>query len=425
MVSYSKFESERFFVETMTRILRNRSEYKVLYINISKLKPKNRHPRFVRIVARMFDNMVAVADGTMFVFNNGDIAILGKNITEKLVDEATEKLRSGLITDPIWVNQGAEKLVQLYNSNDFDVLMGYANELILSGNDSDMPQDSAPIDAGQIEAVKNHLDTMDLVDLVKHQSVIRIDSSNKFTKLFEEFFVAVKDLSTRFDRNIDLTANKWLFLYLTQTLDKKTMASFAFSELHNHNTQVSVNLNLSSLFTPEFEKFADLLKEKEQSLVVEVHIIDILNNMQTYFDAKELLHRAGHKILLDAADIEMLQALNVKKFAPDYIKVFWHPLLEDYEIGDNIKELFNDIGVDKIILAKSINEKALRWGVKHGIRSFQGPYIDNLEVAITRSKCPNGKLCSAAECHKRKKLIAGAVRNQCAHLEYLEGGVEI
>lgn len=425
MVGYNKFESERFFVETMNRILKSRSEYKVLYINISKLKLKNRHPRFVRIVARMFDNMVAIADGTMFVFSSGDIAILGKNIDEKLVDEATEKLRSGLLTDPIWVNQDSEKLVQLYTGNDFDALMGQVNETILNGAEVAMPHDPAPIDAGQIEAIKNHIDTMDLIDLVKHQSVIRFDASDKFTKLFEEFFVAVKDLSSRFDRDIDLTANKWLFLYLTQTLDKKTMASFAFSELHNNKTKVSINLNLSSLFTPEFDKFTELLKEKGQGLIVEVHTIDILNNMQAYFDAKELLHRAGYEILLDAADIEMLQSLNIKKFAPDYIKIFWHPLLEDYEIGDNIKNLFAEIGVEKIILAKTINETALRWGVKHKIRTFQGPYIDNLETAIIRSKCPNGKLCSASECHKRRKLIAGIVRNQCAHPEYLEGGVEI
>ena len=391
----------------------------------SKLKPKNRHPRFVRIVARMFDNMVAISDGTMFVFSNGDIAILGKNISEKLVDDATEKLRSGLLTDPIWINRDAEKLVQIYKPNDFDALMGQVNEMILGGADNTMPHDPMPIDAGQIEAIKNHIDTMELIDLVKHQSVIRFDNSNKFTKLFEEFFVAVKDLSSRFDRDIDLTANKWLFLYLTQTLDKKTMSSFAFSELHNNTAKVSINLNLSSLFTSEFDKFAELLKEKGQGLIVEVHIIDILNNMQAYFDAKELLHRAGNEILLDAADIEMLQALNIKKFAPDYIKIFWHSLLEDYETGDNIKSLLAEIGCEKIILAKTINETALRWGVKHGIRSFQGPYIDNLETAIIRSKCPNGKLCSPSECNKRRKLIAGAARNQCAHLEYLEGGVEL
>ena len=92
MVGYSKFESEKFFIETMTRILRTKADYQVLYVNISKLKPKNRHPRFVRIVAKMLDNLVAVTSGSLFVFSNGDIVILGKSIDEKKVDDAVKKL---------------------------------------------------------------------------------------------------------------------------------------------------------------------------------------------------------------------------------------------------------------------------------------------------------------------------------------------
>lgn len=424
MASYNKFESEKFFVETMTRILRNRAEYKILYVNISKLKPKNRHPRFVRVVARMFDNMVAVADGTMFVFNNGDIVILGKNITDNLADETVEKLRKGLITDPIWTNRSSEQFAKIYGCEDFDALIGKANELILNGSDAETAKDLVAVDAGQIEAIKGHIDSMSIVDLIKHQSVLKIEGPGKFTKMFEEFFVAVKDLSSRFDKNIDLTANKWLFLYLTQTLDKKTMASFNFSEIQNKPAKVSVNLNLSTLLTPDFDNFVTLLKNNGQSIIVEVQVMDVINNMQTYFDVKELLHRAGGEILLDSTSIEILQALNIIKFAPDYIKVFWHPLMEDYDVDDYIKTVFDEIGYEKIILAKSLNEKALRWGIKHGIRAFQGPYIDNLETALIRSKCPNGKICSATECLKRKRLIAGAVRGQCSHLDFLESGVE-
>ena len=424
MAAYNKFESEKFFLETMTRIQRNKVEYKVLYINISKLKPKNRHSKFVRVVARMFDNMVAIAEGTMFVFNNGDIVILGKNITENLVDESVEKLRRGLITDPIWTNQGVEQFAKLYSYEDFDSIIGKVNELILSDNSEDAPQEVVAVDAGQIEAVKAHLDGMDIVDIIKHQSVIKIEKAGQYSKLFEEFYVAVKDLSANFDKSLDLTANKWLFLYLTQTLDKKTMASFKFSSIKNKIPYVSVNLNLSSLFSPEFDSFIKLLKDNNQSLIAEIQIMDIINNMQAYLDAKELLHRAGCQILLDAASLEMLQALSVDKFAPDYIKIFWHPLMEDYQIDDNVKNMLNNIGMDKIILAKSIDEKALRWGIKQGIRSFQGPYIDNLEVALIRNRCPSGKTCSASECLKRKKLIAGAVRSRCAHLDILESGVE-
>ena len=426
MAGYNKFESEKYFLETMTRILRNKAEYKVLYINISKLKPKNRHPKFVRVVAKMFDNMVTVTEGTMFVFNNGDIVILGKNITEPLVDEALKKLKNALVTDPIWVNDKDNQFAKIYNSEEFDALTGYVNEMMLGGVDLSSTLETQPIEAGQVEVVKSHLDAINITDLMKHQGVVRLSAPNKFEKLFDEFFVAVKDLSKIFDRNIDLTANEWLFLYLTQTLDRKTMSSFAYSEIKNQGNRISLNLNLSTLFTEEFEKFAQERKDKGQSIVVEVQIMDIINDMQRYFDAKELLHRRGHEVLLDSVGVEIMQALNIEKLGADYIKIFWHPLMEDYnEENSGIKSIIEQIGKEKVILAKTSGEAALRWGIRNGIRSFQGPYIESFETALIRSRCPNVKLCSATECLQRKRLIAGAFREQCAHLDILESGVEI
>lgn len=423
MADITKFESEKFFVETMMRILRNRAEYKVLYINISKLKPKNRHPRFVRIVARMFDNLVNMAEGTMFVFANGDIVFLGKKITQEIADEAIKKLRSGLITDPIWTAGANESFAKIYEPNEFESLLGEVNNLMISA-DNNMPQDKLEIDAGQIEAVKNHLDSLSLVDLVKHQNVLKIAGRNKFEVVFDEFFVAVKDLSLQFDKNVDLTANKWLFLYLTQTLDKKTMASFAFSEIKNKTKKVSVNLNLSTIFTQDFENFAQKIQQSGQQLVAEVQTMDILNNPATYFDAKEILHRMGGEVLLDAVSVEMLKALNITALQPDYVKIFWHPIMEDYAVDNNtLKDIIANYGSEKFILAKVLDESALRWGLDNSIRMFQGPYIDRLEVALIQRRCPQGKTCSPQDCLKRRRLIAGAYRSQCSNLDLLESGV--
>ena len=67
-----------------------------------------------------------------------------------------------------------------------------------------------------------------------------------------------------------------------------------------------------------------------------------------------------------------------------------------------------------------MDDKAVRWGIKYGIRAFQGPYIDAIETAMVRAKCPNGKICSAKDCMKRKKLIAGDFRNECQYKDFLE-----
>ena len=91
---------EKYLLDALDRVARNPVDYSVLYVNISKLKPKNRHPEFVKIFARMFDSIVGVIRGQMFVLSNGDFAILGKNITEDTVDEAVKKIRSFTVEAP-------------------------------------------------------------------------------------------------------------------------------------------------------------------------------------------------------------------------------------------------------------------------------------------------------------------------------------
>ena len=425
MGSISRFDTEKYLLETLERIARNRSAYRILYVNISKLKPKNRHPKFVKIIARLFDNLVAIANGTMFVLANGDLVVLGKNITPKVVEDAVDQLRRALITDPIWTAHSSNEFTKVYEPDEFDALSDQIEQMIQTKMPIDLLAYRYPLDAGQIDAVKARLDEINIVDLIKHQGVLRFETSTRFELMFEEFFVAVKDLSKRFDQNIDLTGNKWLFLYLTQTLDKKTMYSFLFSDIRNKPAKVSLNLNLSTIFQSEFEDFIKRLSDNNQKLVAEVQVMDILTSMTAYFDAKELLHRHGHEILIDAASLELLQSLNIEKLEADYIKIFWHALMDEYA-GDtaHLKDTMNKVGHDKFILAKCLDEKAVRWGVKNGIRAFQGPYIDKLQTALIRSKCPNAKFCSAEDCLKRKRLIAGSFRDECRYKDILESAPE-
>ena len=416
-----KFDTEKYLLETLERITKNRFEYKVLYVNISKLKPKNRHPKFVKIITRLFDDLVSIANGTMFVLDNGDFVILGKNITDKVVSDAVDKLRRGLVADPIWTAGSLNEFTKVYLPDDFDVLYKKIETMISNENSVNDIIHRYPVDAGQIDAIKEHLDMVSIVDVIKHQSIIRLENSSNYRRLFDEYFVAVKDLSQNFDKNIDLVGNKWLFLYLTQYLDKKTMASFVVSDVRSRINRISLNLNLVTINTPEFINFEQYVKSRGQYIVVELQPVDVLNNMKLFFSVKEKLHRLGHEVLLDATSLEMLSSLNINALGFDYIKLFWHDLMEEQnKIPDDIINLFDEIGKNKIILAKCLNEKAVRWGIKNGIRAFQGPYIDMLEVAMIRKNCPNGKRCTAEDCLKRKKLISGYFRNMCEYKEILD-----
>ena len=114
MAQQNKFVAEQNLLDTLDRIARNQAAYSVLYVSLSKLKPKNRHPAFIRIIAKLFDDLVGTAEGMMFILNSGDFAILGKNITENIVSNAVDKLRKGLASDPILFNSNISEFAHLY-----------------------------------------------------------------------------------------------------------------------------------------------------------------------------------------------------------------------------------------------------------------------------------------------------------------------
>lgn len=425
MAKASSTMGEKYLLDALSRVGKNPIGYSVLYVNISKLKPKNRHPEFVKIFAKLFDSMVGSAQGSFFVMSNGDFAILGKGINSSCVEEAVFKIRQGLSSDPILHSSDVKDFAVLYTFPE-DYLMFY-NRIEQLRDNADFIRNSTPplkfkrpIRADEIDGVMEQLDLIDIPEIIKRQSVMKILGAGKFEVVFQEFFVAVKDLSSYIDEKLDLLASRWLFLYLTQKLDKKTMNSFFASDIKNWPHQVSLNLNLSSVFSAEFVSLAKNFLQPGQKLIVEIQLMDVFNNLPVYFKVKEILKAGGHRLLIDGLSPSLLKVLNLQRIEPDMIKIFWEPLMEYDLQNQDIKNVIEYLGADNVILAKCEDEKALAWGMKYGLNTFQGPIIDQIEVACVYKQCPDAKYCSAKTCLKRKRLLWGPFRDECTQKEVLE-----
>ena len=416
--------SEKYLLSALDRIGKNPSGYAVLYISASKLKPKHRHPKFLKILEKFFDGVVGLSTGVSFPLSNGDFAILGRDFSQSAVDEAVNKLKEGISNDPILHGKNSKDFATVFVFPEtYALFYNYVLQLLENGANAQKQAlsepEKRPLNAGEVDQILEILEQVDISELVKRQSIVKIKGANQFGVNFQEFFVAVKDLNMLFD-NLDLQENHWLYFYILQHLDKRVLQAFFAANLSQWPESIGINLNMQSVYSHEFVTFAKEFLQQGHKIVVEVQMIDVFNNLPLYFEVKELLHKGGHKILLDGVNTAALKMLNLTTLKPDMIKLFWEPLLEFGPDNEDVKTTVNQLGVDNVILAKCDSTQALSWGLRHGINSFQGPFMDDLEVAMIRRQCPDADKCTAKDCLKRKRLLSGRERQFCTQHQVLE-----
>ncbi len=413
--------SERHLIETLDRISRNSAKYSAVYINVSKLQLKNRHPKFIKILARLFDGLVGATMGAFFVLSNGDFVIIGSDISAEKISTTIENLKKSMRKDPIIHTHEPSAFVKTYvfPENLSDLYM-QVSSVIKQKNDMKETESLLDImENYQVDTILHIISSLDFTKIIKHQSAIKILSSSKFEVINQEFFVASKDLNKEIDMNVDIASNKWMYTYISEQIDKKLLNTMVFSSIKNMPKEISINLNMSTVYTDDFNHFVESLHDKT-SLIVELSLMDVFNNIGMYFKAKEMLHSKGIKVLIDSITPDLLEMINLSELKPDLIKIFWHPLMEYSSNSEKISALVNELGEKNVILAKCLDAKALKWGVVNKISVFQGPYIDELETAIIKTKCPHKDNCSTEECLKRKRLIGGAYRDECQRVDVLE-----
>ena len=118
MASMDYLATEKKLLEILERVERNKSAYAALYIEISKLKPQKRHTAFIKILAKLFYDISGSAEGNLYVLSNNDFVILGKNISQQVIENAIKKLHLGLIDDPILLEHKSEELIKIYEFPD-------------------------------------------------------------------------------------------------------------------------------------------------------------------------------------------------------------------------------------------------------------------------------------------------------------------
>ena len=189
------------------------------------------------------------------------------------------------------------------------------------------------------------------------------------------------ELKKRIAPEVNLFASPWLFQYLTETLDKRMLAVLSNRDIGGMASPVSLNLNVNTILSRDFQNFHKAIGKSASRVVVEMQVLDIFADMNTYCYARDSLQERGYRVLVDGLSPLALQFFDPGLLQSDFVKIAWGPEFEgdtDSTRLAEMREVVASAGKDSVILARIDTEEAVKWGLAMGISRFQGFFIDDM-----------------------------------------------
>lgn len=398
----------------------------VLYLKLSALSPVNKMPQKIKAFSEQIrDDALKTGQIAAFILSNQDAAFVMKNQPADKAEDIIRRVRLTFQGDRALYDSKID-LAHIYRlESDFAAIKAVAEQREAERKRSEKsaaPAKTVPLAPEHLDAILRNIQGFNILRLIRRQEAIQLSASG-FSGLFLEYFTSTDDLKKAIAPDVNVLSNRWLFQYLSETLDKRMLGISA--DLFAHTPKkMSLNLNISTLFTPMFEDFLAQMPE-HLKIVVEVRLMDIMQNTKSFMTARDLLHETGNEILIDGLTPNAFEFVDFRLFRPDFVKLNWSFKGWSAEDEEALAKMTDSFDADKVILMRVEDEESLKWGLSHGIDKFQGYFIDSLTAAACRNSCPYRAECtSLAQCVACKSRISGAVRAKCLDRKRIDRSFE-
>lgn len=416
--------AERELIDLVERGAKTPSGRTAVHLHLSQLMPVHRPPQYLRIAARLFAPMESDAGLRVFSMSNGDIMIVGREMPEEEIDRMIQRIKSLFSHDPLtWSDpddeDGFDPFVTWYAFEvDLEELRQVIRGLLAEAEKRRRDLLKAPPHAQDLtpEKLNTVLDGLGKINIRHHlrrQPCVRV-MDRKAVILFEEIYTSMADLRKAVAPETDLFSARWLFQDFSRSLDRVVLTGLPRAEVVQAPRRISLNLNLETVETREYQLLRQILGPKP--MVLEVQLIDVFTNLAKYLKIRDQLRADGDAILIDSLTPAMLGALDMRQLDPDFVKIQWssdlaapgHP-----SSGDDLGDIVEALGGDRVILTRCDTELAITWGLTHGIYTFQGRFMDAILGTVSINTLPQLTGVSLRDFVRWRTAVDNATRHQC------------
>ena len=313
----STFKRDTLILDYLSKIEPELNNYSVLYIYLSKLQNQKLKTLQRQNLIETFENVIKKNGGEIFGLPNEDMVVFYHKKANEEIQACLIKIRFIFHDDPLLQNafdleqagfirfydlavavdefkRNVRALMDSLKNQSFGGSSGNSGRSVpaaMMGGPRKLRRELTP---SMLAKVQKTLAMADFSSLIRRQSVCAVIGKSPPQMIFDEVFVSIADLRDMLLPDVDLTANPWLFLHLTETLDKRVLASVSQHDDGSLNSNFSMNLNVSTILSDEFLTFDENINPSmRSSIVLELQLVDIFSDIKAFILAKTFARYAA------------------------------------------------------------------------------------------------------------------------------------
>ena len=404
-------QQEKALLDLLERIGRSSAGRHALHIKLSQLRPQNREPKRLHIAALGLEPLINAYEGVLFHLHNDDFVVLCNGAPKEAIAKAATHIANLFGSDP---GAKPDDAIGAGFWDHYDLSITYARfaaavrELMGaaqgSGQESDSNEPGTPrpvqqraLDSNVLGKIQSAIAQADLTNVIRRQAVCVIVPGVAPQPVFTEVFTSMANLRDVLTPDIDIYGNPWLFRDLTAHLDRRVISFLSHRDDSTLRKAFSINLNVGSLASNEFLTFDQKLSgEARESVVIELQLIDVLADIDTFLFSRNFLRERKYRFCLDGLTHQTLPLVDCNGLGVDLGKVIGNMELQERAAATDpaLMKAVAAIGPERIILIRCDNETAFETGKLLGSSMYQGYLIDSM-LKQTPAKTAKAKAASA------------------------------
>jgi hypothetical protein len=402
-----RVSQENLLLDYVRRLETRKKGRRIVQIFLSRLRPINRREHHIRLAAENFETLIKDLKGQLFTLKNTDLYFVFQASAQTEVETAVQRVRYLFGDDPLCAEKADPTLFATWFNveTQYDEILKFVQTLITedqkvakqssrAASDTraalrNKQQRGEPLTPEVLARVETALVRADLSNLVRRQFSCSLAPNGSPISIFSELFISIKDLRETLLPGVDLLANRWLFQHLTATLDRRMLAMLAKTDTITISGDISFNMNVSTILSPEFLAFDDnLTANRRGAMIVELQEVDIFADLGAYIFAREFIQERGYRICIDGLTHTTMAMIDRERLGADLVKMVWHGDLVEggAEMQKRIRAMVRRTGANRIVLCRCDSREAVDFGHSVGINLFQGRHVETLLAEENRKR---------------------------------------